>query len=81
MDGGKEYRGDKLTNYAKQHGIILKLTVPYTPEQDGIGNRRIRTVLEKARTIIYDQGIFSDTNEKRTRSFKVCPSNKSDDCY
>ena len=57
MDGGKEYEGDKITNYAKQHRIILELTVPYTPEQDDMAERGIRTVLEKARTIMYDQGI------------------------
>ena len=57
MDSGREYGGDKLTNYAKLHGILLEPTVPYTPEQDGVAERGIRTVLEKTRTICYDQGI------------------------
>ena len=57
LDGGQEYGGDKLQKFALDNGVVTQLTVPYTPEQDGVAERGIRTLLDKARTIIHDQAI------------------------
>jgi len=45
MDCGKEYGGSKLEAETKKQGIKLEYTAPYTPEQDGVAERSIRTIL------------------------------------
>ena len=57
MDNGKEYGGQKLIDFAKQNGILLEPTVPYTPEQDGVAERTNRTLLTRVRAIAIDSKI------------------------
>ena len=57
FDGGTEYGGSKLVKYAREHGILLEPTVPYTPEQDGVAERGFRTLFERVRTIAIDYDI------------------------
>jgi len=45
IEYGKEYSGSKLGTETKKQGIKLKYTTPYTPEQDGVAERSIRTIL------------------------------------
>lgn len=55
-DGGTEYKGD-LAEYFRTKGIVRQLTVRHTPEQNGKAERLNRTLLEKARCIIYEHGL------------------------
>ena len=56
-DGGKEYSPTQMRELAKDLGIILEESTPYTPEQDGRSERSIRTLMEKLRTATIDQDI------------------------
>ncbi|XP_026475639.1 uncharacterized protein LOC113380719 [Ctenocephalides felis] len=47
----KEFRA---VEYLKENGIIHQRTNPYTPEQNGIAERLNRTLVEKARCLIFD---------------------------
>ena len=38
-DNGREYVGKDLQNFCKEKGIQLVLTVPYTPQQNGVSDR------------------------------------------
>ena len=42
VDGGGEFVNEKLKSYATNKGIDLKITIPYTPEQNGVAERRVR---------------------------------------
>lgn len=53
-DNGLEFCNANFNNFLKQNGIIHQLTNPYTPEQNGMVERMNRTVVEKARCMIFD---------------------------
>ncbi|GBM19822.1 Retrovirus-related Pol polyprotein from transposon TNT 1-94 [Araneus ventricosus] len=48
-DRGGEYIGEKFDDYLKELGIQRRLTVKNTPEQNGISERKNRTLLDIAR--------------------------------
>jgi hypothetical protein len=57
MDGGRKYSLLQLQELCDEVGSILELTTAYTPEQDGISERTIRTIIEKVRSAMIGQYI------------------------
>ena len=55
-DCGGEYVNDALHNYCSENGINIELTIPHTPEQNGIAERTNRKILDKGHTIMKDGG-------------------------
>lgn len=53
-DNGGEYCNERLRNFLQSRGIKHELTVPYTPEQNGVAERYNRTILEKVRSMLAD---------------------------
>lgn len=53
-DNGREYVNKEFEQYLKSKGIRHQLTVPYTPEQNGVAERTNRTIVEKVRCMIQD---------------------------
>jgi Reverse transcriptase (RNA-dependent DNA polymerase)/gag-polypeptide of LTR copia-type/Integrase core domain/Zinc knuckle len=53
-DNGGEYTSTAFTSYLKQHGIHHQLTIPHTPQQNGICERANRTLMEATRAIMHD---------------------------
>ena len=49
-----------MKNWAKEVGIVLETTVPYTPEQNGISERLNRTLNEKANALREDNGLSAN---------------------
>jgi hypothetical protein len=47
-DNGGEYNSGELACFCEENGIIHQYTVPYTPEQNGVAERYIRTVVSSA---------------------------------
>ena len=45
-DHGEEYNSGILNNFCKEHGIIHHYTMPYTPQQNGVAERRNRTLMD-----------------------------------
>lgn len=56
-DRGGEYMDAGLQNYFKSKGIKTQLTVPYTPQQNGIAERKNRTLMEMTRCMLQSSGI------------------------
>ena len=56
-DNGREYLSGEMKELCKQNGITYHLTVPYTPQQNGVAERMNRTITEKARTMVYSAGL------------------------
>lgn len=54
IDNGTEYLSNEMKEYCKDNGISYHLTIPYTPHQNGVAERLIRTLTEKARTLLIE---------------------------
>lgn len=53
-DNGCEYCSNAFQNFLKHEGIIHQKTNPYTPEQNGLSERSNRTIVEKARCLLFE---------------------------
>lgn len=53
-DRGGEYTGQRVTSFLKSQGIQIQYTAPYTPQQNGVAERKNRTLIEMARCMIED---------------------------
>lgn len=56
-DNGREYLNKDFDNFLREHGIKRQLTIPYTPQQNGVAERANRTLVEMARTMIIHSGL------------------------
>jgi transposase InsO family protein len=52
MDRGREYLSDEFKQMCDEKGILRQLTIPYTPQQNGVAERRNRTLLEMVRSMM-----------------------------
>lgn len=53
-DNGGEFCSNEFSRFLKQNGIIHQTTNPYTPEQNGLAERMNRTIVEKAKCMLFD---------------------------
>uniref|UniRef100_A0A0K8UZ07 Retrovirus-related Pol polyprotein from transposon TNT 1-94 n=1 Tax=Bactrocera latifrons TaxID=174628 RepID=A0A0K8UZ07_BACLA len=51
-DNGTEYTNNKFSEFLNECGIKRQLTVPYTPQQNGVAERVNRTIVEMARSLL-----------------------------
>ncbi|XP_037930157.1 uncharacterized protein LOC119664864 [Teleopsis dalmanni] len=51
-DNGREYVNSEFNLFLRKFGIQRRLTAPYTPEQNGIAERKNRTLVEMARCMM-----------------------------
>jgi hypothetical protein len=56
-DNGTEFCNRIFAKYLQSSGIKHQKTVPYTPEQNGVAERANRSIIEKARTIMYEANL------------------------
>jgi len=54
-DNGNEYTSATFNLFCEEAGIEHQLTAPYTPEQNGVSERRNRYVMEMARCMLHDK--------------------------
>ncbi|MCI27168.1 retrovirus-related pol polyprotein from transposon tnt 1-94, partial [Trifolium medium] len=50
-DGGGEYTSKKFESFCVENGVEHEVTVPYTPQHNGLAERRNMTILDMARCI------------------------------
>nr|GEX70530.1 putative ribonuclease H-like domain-containing protein [Tanacetum cinerariifolium] len=53
-DTGTEFKNNDLNQFCGMKGIIKEFNVPRTPQQNGIAERKNRTLIEAARTMLGD---------------------------
>ncbi|KAI3631969.1 hypothetical protein MIR68_009805 [Amoeboaphelidium protococcarum] len=53
-DNAKGYLSNEFTGYLQDNGIMHELTVPYTPEQNGVSERKNLTIFNKVRTMLIE---------------------------
>jgi len=51
-DRGREYLSDQFRSLCEEKGIVRHLTIPGTPQQNGVAERRNRTLLEMVRSML-----------------------------
>ncbi|CAM8932740.1 unnamed protein product [Rhodiola kirilowii] len=56
-DNGGEFFSDKLTLFLNLQGCIHQSSCPYTPEQNGVVERKHRHLLEVARALMFQSGL------------------------
>lgn len=79
-DNGREYVNKRFDEFLQKHGITRRLTIPYNPEQNGIAERRNRTLMETARCLLISSGMPSSlwAEAVNTANFirNRCPTSK-----
>ena len=51
-DRGGEFMSKEFKQYCEENGILRQLTTPHTPQQNGVVERRNRTVMELMRSML-----------------------------
>lgn len=56
-DRGTEYLNNRLQSYLRKEGIKFECTVGYAPEQNGIAERKNRTLMEATRSMLAESSL------------------------
>jgi len=56
-DNGTEYTGHNTQTVLKKAGIEFQTTVPFSPQQNGIAEKKNRHLCESARSMLFDAGL------------------------
>ena len=56
-DNGREYVNREFDEFLKKNGIAHRLTVTHTPQQNGIAERKNRTLVEMARCLLIQSNL------------------------
>jgi transposase InsO family protein len=54
-DNGGEYTSNDFKDFCKEAGIKRELTVSYNPQQNGVAERKNRSIIGAAKAMIHDQ--------------------------
>ncbi|CAL5381550.1 unnamed protein product [Camellia sinensis] len=57
LDNGKEYTSEQFDLFCEEAGIEHQLTAPYTPQQNGVSERKNRTLMEMTRCLLHEKGL------------------------
>ncbi|MCO5574979.1 hypothetical protein L7F22_028776 [Adiantum nelumboides] len=56
-DGGGEYFSNEFSSFLKKHGIQRQFTCRYTPQQNGVTERKNRHIAEAARALMSEKNV------------------------
>jgi transposase InsO family protein len=56
-DNGGEYISNKFKYFYSREGIRRELIVPHNPWQNGVAERKNKTIMGAARAMLHDQGL------------------------
>ncbi|GKV36117.1 hypothetical protein SLEP1_g44285 [Rubroshorea leprosula] len=57
FDNATEYTSHRFQQFLQQHGIHHQLTIPYTPQQNGVSERKNRSILNMARCLLFEKNL------------------------
>nr|GEU51506.1 retrotransposon protein, putative, Ty1-copia subclass [Tanacetum cinerariifolium] len=82
-DRGGEYISQEFKDYLKACGIVQQLTPPYTPQHNGVSERRNRTLLDMVRSMInltfLSLSFWDYALDSATRILNMVPTKKVDE--
>ncbi|GJV60887.1 retrovirus-related pol polyprotein from transposon TNT 1-94 [Tanacetum coccineum] len=76
-DNGTEFRNFELESFCDEKGISHNFSSPYTPEQNGVAERKNITLIEDARTMLNGCPVFIYNHKDHLGKFDA----KADDGY
>nr|GEV45616.1 hypothetical protein [Tanacetum cinerariifolium] len=80
FDHGGEYMSQEFLDHLKDHRIIAHRTPPYTPQHNGLSERRNRTLLDMVRSMMSQttlpKSFWDYTLETATRILNMAPTKK-----
>ena len=56
-DNGGEYDSHKMKNFILEHGMLHQTTCPDTPQQNGVAERKSRTLLNISRALMFESHV------------------------
>ncbi|KAL0642233.1 hypothetical protein Bca4012_102511 [Brassica carinata] len=56
-DNGGEYISNAFKNHLAKHGIVHQTSCPYTPQQNGVAERKNRHLMEVARSMMFHANV------------------------
>jgi len=56
-DNGKEYTSRQFTMFCEATDIERQLKTPYNPQQNGVSERKNRTIMEMVRCMLHEKGL------------------------
>jgi transposase InsO family protein len=57
LDNRGEYTSKDFSNFCIEAGINREYTVPYNPQQNGVAERKNRTIIEATKAMIHDRSL------------------------
>ncbi|GJY34221.1 putative ribonuclease H-like domain-containing protein [Tanacetum coccineum] len=66
-DNGTEFKNREMNQFCKMNGILRQFSVAKTPQQNGVAERRNRTLIEPAETMLADSNKAFRVFNSRTR--------------
>ena len=59
-DRGGEYKSNEFLEYCMYHGIKKKFTTSYTPQHNGVAERKNHTIMEMTRSMLKDKNLSNE---------------------
>ena len=56
-DNGEEFTSSDFNTFCKEVRIKRELSIPYNPQQNGVAERKNRTIIEAVKAMIHDQDL------------------------
>jgi len=53
-DNGGEFTSKEFNNFCREAGIKRELTTSYNPQQNGVAERKNRSIMEAVRAMLHD---------------------------
>ena len=72
MNRGKEFTSGSFTAYCAELGVNRRLTAPYSPQQNGVVERRNGMVVGMARSLLKAKCVPASSGGKRSRQRCFC---------
>ena len=64
-DRGGEFTSEEFSKFCLEHGIKRQLSAPYSPQQNGIVERKNRTVVSMVRAMLKAKELPKELRQKR----------------
>ena len=56
-DNGKEYTSNEFNKFCEETGIEHHLSAPYSPQQNGVSERKNRTIMKMSRCMLHEKNL------------------------
>ena len=71
-DNGGEFTSSKFEAYLKSEGVRHELTIPKTPEQNGVAERMNRTLVEATRSMLSNANLPPNFGLQHCQLLLIC---------